>query len=71
MDFLLAGFGWCRIPIHLVGLALAVGQLAAIDITDDPAIAEGLTIYTTHLREQEPGKVGHWLLTDLRNRLAG
>lgn len=71
LDFLLAGFGWCRMPIHLIGQALAAGQLAPIDIADDPTPAEGLTIYAAHLREREPGKAGLWLLADLRTRLAG
>jgi DNA-binding transcriptional LysR family regulator len=71
LDFLLAGFGWCRMPIHLIGPALAAGQLVPIDIADDPTPAEGLTIYAAHLREREPGKAGRWLLADLRTRLAG
>ena len=71
LDFLLAGFGWCRMPIHLIGQALAAGQLSPIDIADDPTPAEGLTIYAAHLREREPGKAGLWLLADLRTRLAG
>ena len=70
LDFLLAGFGWCRMPMHLVGEALAAGQLALIDIADDPTPAEGLTIYAAHLREREPGQAGRWLLNDLRARLA-
>ncbi len=71
LDFLLAGFGWCRMPIHLIAQALAAGQLATIDIADDPTPAAGLTIYAAHLREREPGTAGRWLLADLRTRLAG
>ena len=71
LDFLLAGFGWCRMPIPLIGQALAAGLLAPIDIADDPTPAEGLTIYAAHLREREPGMAGLWLLADLRTRLAG
>ena len=56
--------------MHLVGEALASGQLALIDIADDPTPAEGVTIYAAHLREREPGKAGRWLLNDLRARLA-
>ena len=71
MDFLLAGFGWCRMPIPLIAQALAAGELAPIDIADDPTPTEGLTIYAAHLREREPGKAGPWLLADLLTRLAG
>jgi DNA-binding transcriptional LysR family regulator len=70
LDFLLAGFGWCRMPVHLITQALAAGQLAPINIADDPTPAEGLTIYAAHLREHAPGEAGRWLLNDLRTRLA-
>lgn len=70
-DFLIAGFGWCRMPVHLIGPALATGQLVPIDIEDDPTPAAGLTIYAAYQREREPGKAGRWLLADLRKRLAG
>lgn len=71
LDFLLAGFGWCRMPVHLIAQALAAGQLVPIAIADDPTPAEGLTIYAAHLREHVPGVAGQWLLADLRTRLAG
>lgn len=70
LDFLLAGFGWCRMPTHLVEQPLAAGCLVPIDIADDPTPASGLTIYAAHLREREPGRAGRWLLDDLRTRLA-
>ena len=35
LDFLLAGFGWCRMPDHLVAAALADARLVALDIDDD------------------------------------
>ncbi len=69
LDFLLAGFGWCRMPPHLVEPALAAGQLVPIEIADDPTPADGLTIYAAHRRETTPGKAGRWLLDDLRARL--
>lgn len=70
LDFLLAGFGWCRMPVHLIEPALAAGRLAPIEIADDPTPAAGLTIHAAHLRERAPGKAGRWLLDDLRTRLA-
>jgi DNA-binding transcriptional LysR family regulator len=70
LDFLLAGFGWCRMPTHLIEHALAAGQLVPIDIADDPTPVSGLTIYAAHLRDREPGMAGRWLLDDLRSRLA-
>jgi DNA-binding transcriptional LysR family regulator len=70
LDFLLAGFGWCRMPVHLIAQALAASQLAPITIADDPTPTEGLTIYAAYLREHPPGEAGRWLLNDLRTRLA-
>lgn len=71
LDFLLAGFGWCRMPIHLIELPLSTGQLVPIEIAEDQTPAEGLTIYAAHQRHREPGKAGRWLLADLRTRLVG
>ncbi|WP_428001327.1 LysR family transcriptional regulator [Acidovorax sp.] len=69
MDFLLAGFGWCRMPEHLVAKAIASGALIAIEIHDDPTPPEGLTIYAAHRRDRALGVAGRWLLDDLRRRL--
>jgi DNA-binding transcriptional LysR family regulator len=71
LDFLLAGFGWCRMPAHLVAAPLAAGQLQALQIADDPSPREGLTMYAAHLRQRPLGPAGRWLLEQLRNGLAG
>ncbi|RYH66136.1 MAG: hypothetical protein EON54_05115 [Alcaligenaceae bacterium] len=63
---LLAGFGWCRTPLHLVEPALAAGQLVPIDIADDVTPADNLTIYAAHRRDRAPERAGRWLLEDLR-----
>jgi DNA-binding transcriptional LysR family regulator len=68
-DFLLAGFGWCRMPEHLVAAPLANGRLVPIEIEDDPTPAEGLVIYAAHRRERALGPEGLWLLEVLRQRL--
>lgn len=69
-DFLMAGFGWCRMPAHLVAPAIAAGQLHPFEIVDDPTPREGLTIYAAHLRDRRLGPAGQWLLEDLRQSLA-
>lgn len=68
-DFLLAGFGWCRMPDHLVAAPIAEGRLVAIDIENDPTPAEGLVIYAAHRRDRALGPAGRWLLDGLRQRL--
>lgn len=69
MDFLLGGFGWCRMPEHLVAGPIASGSLVALQIDDDPTPREGLTIYAAHKRSHTLGHAGRWLLDDLRQRL--
>lgn len=69
LDFLLAGFGWCRMPLHLIAEPMATGQLRAIQIIDDQAPQEGLPIYAAHRRNHSLGPAGRWLLDQLRGRL--
>jgi DNA-binding transcriptional LysR family regulator len=69
LDFLLAGFGWCRMPEHLVAAPLADRKLVAIEIEEDPTPERGLTIYAAHRRDRALGPAGRWLLDALRLRL--
>lgn len=69
LDFLLAGFGWCRMPEHLVADPIAAGRLVAFEIEDDSTPDEGLIIYAAHRRDRALGPAGRWLLDDLRGRL--
>lgn len=69
LDFLLAGFGWCRMPEHLVAGAIAEGRLVWLDVEDDPTPQDGLPIYAAHRRDRLLGTAGRWLLDDLRQRL--
>jgi DNA-binding transcriptional LysR family regulator len=69
LDFLLAGFGWCRMPEHLVADQLKAGLLKAIEIQDDPTPRDGLTIYAAQKRDRSLGPAGRWLLEELRRRL--
>ena len=70
LDMLLAGFGWCRMPEHLIVQLLAEGRLVRLEIADDGA-REDLTIYAAHMRDRPLGPAGRWLLDDLKLRLIG
>lgn len=70
LDFLMAGFGWCRMPGHLVAAPIADGTLIPLLLEDDPTPTEGLAIYAAHRRDRALGPAGRWLLDDLRQRLA-
>ena len=67
LDFLLAGFGWCNMPIHMVVDPIAAGRLKRLDIADRDEVA--LPVYVVHERGRSPGKAGRWLVADLRERL--
>ncbi len=69
LDFLLAGFGWCRMPGHLVAAPIAEGKLVPLKIEDDPTPSEGLVIYAAHQRDRALGPAGRWLLDRLKQRL--
>lgn len=70
LDFLHAGFGWCRMPEHLVAPSLADGRLVPLLVESDTAPTDGLTIYAAHKRDRALGPAGRWLLDALRRDLA-
>ena len=70
LDFLLAGFGWCRMPPFVVEPYLMDGRLVRLDIADESQSAAGiLPVYAAHVRGRPLGRGGKWLLDDLRKRL--
>lgn len=70
LDFLYAGFGWCRMPDHLVAEPLADNRLVHLPIENDRAPGDALTIYAAHRRDRVLGPAGRWLLDALRDQLA-
>ncbi len=66
LDFLLAGFGWATMPLHLVEAHLRSGTLVRLPL-DDPAILPGaLLIYAVHQRNRPLGTAARSLLEDLQ-----
>ncbi len=71
LDFLLAGFGWCKMPPYVIEPYLVDGRLVPLDISDESIAPTGsLPIYAAHVRHRHLGRGGRWLLDDLRKRLA-
>ncbi len=67
LEFLLAGFGWCRMPAQLVEPHIAAGRLVRLAIAD-----EGVTemrVFAVRERGRSFGRAGRWLIDDLRRRL--
>jgi DNA-binding transcriptional LysR family regulator len=67
LDFLLAGFGWCNMPSHMVAEYITTGRLKKLEIANREDVA--LPIYIVHERGRAPGRAGRWLIADLRERL--
>lgn len=70
LDFLIAGFGWCRMPEHMVERSIGEGRLVRLSIDDDPSPRDALTIYAAHRRDRMLGPAGRWLLNELEERLS-
>src|SRR5260221_4932253 len=66
LDYLLAGFGWCYMPVHLVEEHIAAGRLKRLDIKEHRGRAFSFPIHAIHDRRRPPGPAGRWLLDDLR-----
>jgi DNA-binding transcriptional LysR family regulator len=66
LDFLLAGFGWATMPLHLVEHHLSRGELKRLPV-GDPAILPGaIPIYAVHQRNRVLGIAARSLLANLR-----
>ena len=67
LEFLLAGFGWCNMPRHMVEAHIAEGRLKRLAIADHVPVE--LPIYVVHERGRTLGRASRWLVSDLRERL--
>ena len=67
LDFLLAGFGWCNMPSHMVSDHVGAGRLKRLTIANQEEIALPLSV--VHERGRLPGRAGRWLIADLRERM--
>jgi DNA-binding transcriptional LysR family regulator len=67
LEFLLAGFGWCNMPRHMVEDHIAAGRLKRLVIADHVPVE--LPISVAHERGRRLGRASRWLVDDLRERL--
>lgn len=70
LDFLLEGFGWGSMPLHMVEADIAAGRLVALPLADTGLTLTRIPIYAVHPRSQPPRTAGRWLIDDLAARLA-
>jgi DNA-binding transcriptional LysR family regulator len=67
LDFLLAGFGWCNMPLHLVEPHIASGKLKRLKVLGEPTV--DFQVFVVTERGRQPGRAGRWLIEDLRTRI--
>lgn len=68
LEFLLAGFGWCNMPEHLVENHIRAGQLKALELKDRVDLS--LPLHVVYDRTRPPGRAGRWFIERLRTQLA-
>lgn len=69
LDYLLAGFGWCNMPLHLVAAHIAAGRLKRLSLKEFAGRVPSFPIHVVHEPGRPPGRAGRWLIADLRRRL--
>jgi DNA-binding transcriptional LysR family regulator len=69
LEFLLAGFGWCSMPQHLVADHIEAGRLKRLVLAETEPVE--FKVYVARERGRELGRAGKWLIADLRERLKG
>ncbi len=67
LEFLLAGFGWCNMPLHMVRDHIAAGRLKALKLAEQDPFQ--FRVHVMRLRGSEIGVAGRWLIDDLRRLL--
>ncbi len=68
LEFLLAGFGWCTMPLHLVEPHLKAGRLIRLDINDPGLLPSAIGLFAIHDRLRSLGLGARWLLADLQQQ---
>lgn len=68
LEFLLAGFGWGTMPVHLVQPHLDEGRLVALDVQDPGVLPGSFGLYAIHDRRRALGIGARWLLEELQRQ---
>jgi DNA-binding transcriptional LysR family regulator len=67
LAFLLAGFGWCNMPTHLVREHIEAGRLKVLDVPGNPI--HEFPVHVVYQRGRPPGRAGRWLIEQIRTLL--
>lgn len=68
LEFLLAGFGWCTMPRHLVQAHLEAGRLVALDVQDPGVLPGSIGLFAIHERRRPLGVAARWLMEELQRQ---
>ena len=68
LEFLLGGFGWCNMPLHMVQDDIDQGRLKRLVMLHGEPPPE-FPLYVVCPRDRPLGRAGRWLVADLRERL--
>ena len=60
-EFLLSGFGWCNMPLHMVEEHIAAGRLRRLEILHGEPPPE-FPLYVVCPRDRPLGRAGRWLV---------
>ena len=66
LEFLLAGFGWCNMPEHMVREPIAEGRLKKLEVPDLAGVR--FRMHVVHARGRQIGRAGRRLIEDMRER---
>jgi DNA-binding transcriptional LysR family regulator len=69
LQYLLDGFGWCYMPLHLVDAHISAGRLKRLDIAEHRGREFSFALHVIHERGRPPGRAGRWLIAELRRRV--
>jgi DNA-binding transcriptional LysR family regulator len=69
-EFLLAGFGFCNMPLHMVREDLAAGRLKRIAVEGWGTANYKLPLYLVFRRGFQPGKAARWLIGQMESDFA-
>ena len=67
LDFLLAGFGWCNMPLHMVEGDIAAGRLKRLLLADQQT--PEFRVFVVSERGRQIGRAARWLIDDLAKRI--
>jgi DNA-binding transcriptional LysR family regulator len=67
LEYLLAGFGWCHMPLHLVEDLIERGQLKRLRLVQGEGFS--LPLHVVRQGGHRLGRASQWFINDVRERL--